>query len=230
MAPPCNCDTFTGNVTIDGSLGIGATTPAGALDVSGSGATVVAYVGPTSDDFGTVVLRGGSSDTPANGFLLQAVNGSSTTPVLLASLTGQVGIGTATPAYPLDVAGEIHTSGALRADGPLYAVAAPGSGDAVFLGNDSKLVDINVANTAGLYGQQDGTVGSLKLGSGGGTLSGASGNIGIGKTNPAQPLDVQGTISATGLLLGGDILLYGALKDSTGTRTNVDAGGCYYAS
>lgn len=57
----------------------------------------------------------------------------------------------------------------------------------------------------------------------------AAGYVGIGKTNPAQPLDVQGTISATGVLLGGDQLLSGALKDSTGTRTNVDAGGCYYA-
>lgn len=58
----------------------------------------------------------------------------------------------------------------------------------------------------------------------------ALGLVGIGKTNPAQPLDVQGTISATGLLLGGDILLYGALKDSTGQYVHVDAGGCYYVS
>lgn len=155
MATPCNCDTFTGNVTIDGSLGIGTTAPAGALDVSGSGATVAAFVGPTSDDYGTLVLRGGtsgtywelvklhSSDATPNGFGLQAVNGSTSVPVLIASLTGQVGIGT---------------------------------------------------------------------------------------TAPQQALDVAGTVRCTGVLLGGDMLIFGAIKDSSGTYTRLDQDGCYYAS
>lgn len=56
------------------------------------------------------------------------------------------------------------------------------------------------------------------------------GNLGIGTTTPGYPLDVNGTIRMTGALLGGDQLMSGALKDSTGTRTNVDAGGCYYAN
>jgi hypothetical protein len=155
MATPCNCDTFTGNVTIEASLGIGTTAPTGALDVSGSGTTVAAFVGPTDDNQGALVLRGGtagtswalghlrSTDPAPNGFALVATAGSSTLPVLVATLTGRVGIGTDTP---------------------------------------------------------------------------------------QQALDVAGTVRCTGVLLGGDILLYGALKDSSGARTNVDSGGCYYAS
>jgi hypothetical protein len=73
-------------------------------------------------------------------------------------------------------------------------------------GDDAELWDINVANTVGLYGQQDQTVGSLKLGSGGGTISGRSGNIGIGTITPTSAsLTVDGNIwaaSLTGSLLG----------------------------
>ncbi|HXF43985.1 MAG TPA: hypothetical protein VNK70_00755, partial [Candidatus Paceibacterota bacterium] len=43
----------------------------------------------------------------------------------------------------------------------------------------------------GIYGTQDSTVGSVKLGSGGGIISGSGGNIGIGTTGPASTLDVR---------------------------------------
>jgi hypothetical protein len=73
-------------------------------------------------------------------------------------------------------------------------------------GDDAELWDINVTNTVGLYGQQDQTVGSLKLGSGGGTISGKSSNIGIGTTNPTSAsLTVNGNVwasSFTGSLQG----------------------------
>ena len=61
-------------------------------------------------------------------------------------------------------------------------------------GDDAEFWDINVANTVGIYGQQDATVGSIKLGSGGGVISGKSSNIGIGTTNPSYKLDVAGDI------------------------------------
>ena len=117
MTTPCNCDTFTGNVTFEASVGIGTTTPIAALDVSGSGATVAAFVGPTSDDFGTLILRGGtagtywelaklrSSDPAPNGFLLQAVNGTSSLPVLVASSSGLIGLGTTSPTQLLHLQG-----------------------------------------------------------------------------------------------------------------------------
>ncbi len=61
------------------------------------------------------------------------------------------------------------------------------------IGDDSRLLDINIANTLGLYGAQDNTVGSIKFGSGGGIISGANGNIGIGTTGPAIDLALGDT-------------------------------------
>jgi hypothetical protein len=148
MATPCNCDTFTGNVMIDGSLGIGAAAPAGALDVAGSGAPVTAFVVPASDVYGTLVLRGGtagtywelaklrSTDTSPNGFLLQAVNGSSTLPVLVASLTGQVGIGTTTPTQLLHLFGgnfmlQSNVTNPVAGGNSSITLATDGYGDAL---------------------------------------------------------------------------------------------------
>jgi len=57
-----------------------------------------------------------------------------------------------------------------------------------------------------------------------------AGNVGISTTSPQQPLDVNGTVRTTGILLGGDMLLFGAIKDSTGQNTRLGQNGVYYAS
>ena len=65
-------------------------------------------------------------------------------------------------------------------------------------GDDVELWDINISNHLGVYGQQDQGVASLKLGSGGGILSGRSGSIGIGTINPTSAsLTVNGNVWAT---------------------------------
>lgn len=91
--------------------------------------------------------------------------------VTKAQLDGAVGSDVAGGGF-LPLAGGTLT-GNLTVDG---TVQAGGSGGlAVTVGNDVALHDVNVANTLGVYGVQDPLVGSLRLGSSGPLLSGASG-------------------------------------------------------
>lgn len=86
----------------------------------------------------------------------------------------------------LSVTGQITASGAIisNANGAMYFRG----------GDDAEFWDINVANTVGIYGQQNQTVGGLKLGSNGATLYGTNGRFGIGTLAPVATLDVNGNL------------------------------------
>jgi hypothetical protein len=94
--------------------------------------------------------------TPPNGTVAAPINTGSISQGKL----GNLGVGVANPSHTLDV------------NGVIAGQSVSGTGDVLMIGNDTKIVDINAANTMGLYGLQDTTVGSIKLGSGGGTISG----------------------------------------------------------
>ncbi|MBI4435910.1 MAG: hypothetical protein HY590_00625 [Candidatus Omnitrophica bacterium] len=114
------------------------------------------------------VLGGGGG---GGGSSLWTLSGSNLYPTTLSS---NVGIGTTDPVYKLNVAG----TALVKSD--------TFSGDALIVGNDTKLVDIDIANTMGLYGIPDATQGHIKLGSSGPTISGVNGNVGIGTSSPGN--------------------------------------------
>lgn len=100
--------------------------------------------------------------------------------------------------------GNAVITGSLTTTGIIYA--QPNGGMYFQGGDDAALYDINISNHIGIYGVQDSTIGSIKLGSGGGIISGKGNNIGIGTTNPTNgTLEVNGNVYATsftGSILG----------------------------
>jgi hypothetical protein len=130
-----------------GNVGIGTDTPAHTLDVTGD----INFTGSLLSN-GVAFIGDGSKWTES---------GSN-----ISYVTGNVGIGTDTPAHTLDVTGDINFTGSLLSNG----VAFVGGGD----GDGSKWTES------------------------GSNISYVTGNVGIGTANPTQRLTVDGDILATG--------------------------------
>jgi hypothetical protein len=133
---------------------------------------------------------------------------------------GNLGIGTSNPIYTLDVAGIIRGQ------------AAAVSGDVLIIGNDSKLVDIDVAHTAGLYSTTNTQIAGLKLGSNGVTLTAVNDRLGISNTTPDATLAVTGTANVSGnVVVGGALnavnvtatVFTGSLTGTASNATNLNS-------
>jgi len=192
-------------LTNSGNLGIGTTTPAYPLDLRGSSSTTqirlsypsnggpyfasIGFSDPNQGlsnicarmDLGFESLSGNSNSyvafrTGQSGF---AGNNDISTERMRITSSGNVGIGTTSPGYTLDVAGRMR----IRTGG--------GSAGTWFM---------NAANTvdAGFVGMlNDNYVGIYGTGVGWGfVMNRTSGNVGIGTFTPAYKLDVCGTIRA----------------------------------
>jgi hypothetical protein len=184
---------------VPGSVGIGTSSPAYKLDVVGdlktSGAVLV---GANRLELDPGFVRGNlrfqanqlSLYGGTDGIALRDAGGTAKVTMLN---DGKFGIGTTTPAYELDVVGDLKTSGAVLV-GANRLELDPG-----FVRGNLRFQ----SNQLVLYGGTSGIA-----------LHDASlnprvtmlddGNVGIGTTTPAYKLEVAGDLKATGAVLVGD--------------------------
>lgn len=118
-----------------------------------------------------------------------------------------------------EITGSLRVTGPITASGPIYSLT---NGGLYFQGgDDAALYDVNIANTLGVYGVQDSTVGSIKLGSGGGVISGKSGFIGFNTIVPLYMVDINAN-GGTGARIYSGSLAVGNIAPSA-TVGRIDA-------
>jgi len=242
-------------------IGIGTTTPGDKLELYDSSDVMTALGISTPGTSGsqqvgfnlktnstkkwTMYARGNSWGTAAqqNDFGVSYYNGSSwIDPFWIDSGTGYVGIGTATPSYPLHVYGTSAAGGAIQemvenntATGYAQLVVKAGTaGGAALLSTGQSYVTsgVFVANMGGLNSAASGAVGIISQNASapmifvtGGTATSnermritSAGNVGIGTTNPGVPLAISKAVNTT-FAAGGSGVLFNA--SNTGTGDNI---------
>jgi hypothetical protein len=151
----------SGLYLMGGSVGIGTQTPGYALDVVGTvhGSTGV-YAGNPAGQVGSLYMATGGASPISNRLVfgtdnsgwrlaISKQNVSTVTDLLTVVDSGNVGIGTTSPAYKLDVAGDVNCTGAFRINGvPVTGSQTPWAQDIdAATHNLNNLGTLNFANT-----------------------------------------------------------------------------------
>ncbi len=202
-APDISSRTYF-TINRNGSVGIGTTSPAAKLHVSGN---ILSYVEKTNtaalfiaannsnnwqfginDGTDYVITEGGGA------------NAIGTTRVTVQASTGNVGIGTTSPAEKLDVNGNIVVP---------YAVTDSFIGIKFSATYYNGLVLNGTARSTGIASRSGDASDYIWFGTNAATermrITNA-GNVGIGTTSPVWPLQVAGAISASGQITNTDII------------------------
>lgn len=164
-------------ITPSGNVGIGTTSPAYKLDVIG-----------TISGNGEARFSNGVYSDPAVGVSCAmkisqklAVGGDA----YFATLSGNVGIGTTSPAYKLDVNGDTRVTGNFRLNGSYLFLKHFQATEGIYFATDIN-GDLSISKHSNYA--YSGSIGKIIY---------SSGNVGIGNSAPAYKLDVTGVIHAT---------------------------------
>ncbi len=229
-----------------GNIGIGTSTPSYKLDIVGtlraSGATVISNsLTVNNSGYGQATFQTSGTTDRTSLITIENNNATSTAWQLGVGGTGN-GLGltggefylydvsaTSKPTrFMIDSSGKVGIGGTTSPAAKLHIDDNGTASGARFLqvGDDGFFTDIDTANTLGLYGVGDTTVGAVKLGSAGPTLYGKSGNLGIGTTDPGATIELKGTGTAELLRLNASRGLLSFYNGSTGfaeIQGNADA-------
>jgi len=169
---------------LGGNVGIGNASPQYALDVSGTirGVSSTSYgiVGTSASSIGVL----GESSSSYGGYFR------STSGYGLVVETGNVGIGTTSPSYLLDVNGVANALGLVVAGSASDSIAT--AGGLYFNPGSSKAANLQIAadGSLAMWVYNSGWVEKMRIT--------PSGNVGIGTTSPGYTFDVAGTAMLRG--------------------------------
>ncbi len=179
------------SVNQNGNVGIGTTSQVGKLSVYRTDTTYAVNLSDARSRSSLYLKGSGNFDSEltfssgsSNVQFIQAVNSSATTgrDIAINPFGGDVGIGTTSPGYNLDVTGTARITNNMWLGSNIYH---DNDGNSAYIGfptDDTWRVV---------------TSGSERL------RVNSSGNVGIGTTSPQYPLDVNGTVDATSFRAGG---------------------------
>jgi hypothetical protein len=231
----------TTGLTIDSSqrVGIGTTAPISTLDVKG-GLTITSLAdwntkANTVFELANPAVRLGIGYNSSDQVLVQAFDSSNASRALaLQPYGGNVGIGTSSPSYLLDVSGSANLGIRYKSTGLYSGIildnsSATGGGYVTAYQNGAQkaifgvsgVIEGNITSDCALFGETGGNIRFYTNGSPSEKMRlDTSGQLGIGVTNPGQPVSILSPLSAQALGIWNRSLdnIYGGLyfKTSSG--------------